>query len=62
VPPDSGRPSADRGRYDLLSARPLEQLAVLPDESGSHFSSLRAIFAWVRRDLSAGFELPFAGG
>ena len=34
---DSGRPSAERGRYDLLSAWPLEQLTVAPDESGSDF-------------------------
>ena len=39
---DSGRPSADRGRYDLLSAWPLEQLAVLPDESGERFPATPA--------------------
>ena len=61
---DSGRPSADRGRYDLLSAWPLEQLAVLPEESGAHF--LQRLRDNLRRlgeaDLPVGFELPFAGG
>lgn len=61
---DSGRPSADRGRYDLLSAWPQEQLAVLPDESGNHF--LQRLRDNLNRlgeaELPAGFELPFAGG
>ncbi len=61
---DSGRPSADRGRYDLLSAWPLEQLAVWPDESGSHF--LQRLRDNLERlgeaQLPAPYELPFAGG
>ena len=59
---DSGRPSAERGRYDLLSAWPLEQLAVLPDESGSHF--LQRLRDTLKRlgKASAPFDLPFAGG
>ncbi|MGL4273203.1 MAG: aminodeoxychorismate synthase component I, partial [Pseudomonas paracarnis] len=31
---DSGRPAAERGRYDLLSAWPEATLTVGPDESG----------------------------
>lgn len=31
---DSGRPVAQRGRYDLISAWPLETLSPLPDEIG----------------------------
>ena len=61
---DSGRPAAERGRYDLLSAWPEATLAVDPDESGSNF--LRRL----RKNLSQlgeaklpdGYELPFAGG
>jgi len=61
---DSGRPSAERGRYDVLSAWPLEQLAVLPDESGAHFlQRLRDNLSRLGdAQLPAGYELPFAGG
>ena len=34
---DSGRPAAERGRYDLLSAWPLAELTVAADESGGDF-------------------------
>ncbi|MFD2883139.1 hypothetical protein ACFS4T_10830 [Pseudomonas lini] len=59
---DSGRPSAERGRFDLLSAWPLEQLAVLPDESGSHF--LQRLRDTLTRlgEATVPFDLPFAGG
>ena len=61
---DSGRPSADRGRYDLLSAWPLAQLAVLPDEHGDDF--LQRLRENLTRlgdvQLPDGYELPFAGG
>ncbi|QHF46362.1 aminodeoxychorismate synthase, component I [Pseudomonas sp. S35] len=61
---DSGRPAAERGRYDLLSAWPEATLTVDPDESGSNF--LRRL----RKNLSQlgeatlpdDYELPFAGG
>ncbi|WP_150642830.1 aminodeoxychorismate synthase component I [Pseudomonas fluorescens] len=61
---DSGRPSAERGRYDLLSAWPLEQLTVLPDESGTAFlqrlrDNLRRLGNAV---LPQPYQLPFAGG
>ncbi|MDR6961709.1 para-aminobenzoate synthetase component 1 [Pseudomonas brassicacearum] len=61
---DSGRPSAERGRYDLLSAWPLEQLAVLPDESGSDFlQRLRIQLAQLgHANLPTTMQLPFAGG
>ncbi|MFY0731258.1 aminodeoxychorismate synthase component I [Pseudomonas sp. NFX15] len=61
---DSGRPSADRGRYDLLSAWPLEQLTVAPDESGEAFlERLRANLTRLgEATLPATHELPFAGG
>ncbi|WP_419735387.1 aminodeoxychorismate synthase component I [Pseudomonas sp. COR18] len=61
---DSGRPAAERGRYDLLSAWPLEQLSVLPDERGEDFLvRLRGTLARLgRAELPATVELPFAGG
>jgi len=61
---DSGRPSAERGRYDLLSAWPQAQLAVLADESGSGF--LQRLRDNLNRlgeaQIPAPYELPFAGG
>ncbi|ALI09162.1 aminodeoxychorismate synthase component I [Pseudomonas fluorescens] len=61
---DSGRPSAKRGRYDLLSAWPLAQLAVLPNESGSDFLQRLRIQLTQLGDavLPATVQLPFAGG
>ncbi|MGY2169936.1 aminodeoxychorismate synthase component I [Pseudomonas gingeri] len=61
---DSGRPAAERGRYDLLSAWPLEQLAVLPNEPGQAF--LRRLRDNLDRlgeaTLPEPYELPFVGG
>ncbi len=61
---DSGRPNAERGRYDLLSAWPLAQLAVLPDESGADV--LRRLRIQLTRlghaVLPTTVQLPFAGG
>ena len=61
---DSGRPSAERGRYDLLSAWPETTLTVSPDESGSDFlQRLRENLTQLgEANLPAGHELPFAGG
>ena len=61
---DSARPIAERGRYDLLSAWPLEELAVAADERGEpYLQRLRASLAQLgRAELPAGLELPFAGG
>ncbi|SEN54594.1 para-aminobenzoate synthetase component 1 [Pseudomonas sp. ok272] len=61
---DSGRPSAERGRYDLLSAWPLATLAVAPDESGNAFlQRLRETLSQLgNATIPAPFELPFAGG
>ena len=61
---DSGRPEAERGRYDICSAWPLETLLPLADEPCSEF--LLRLRAALRRLEPAGFrgnhELPFAGG
>ncbi|CRM46172.1 aminodeoxychorismate synthase component I [Pseudomonas salomonii] len=61
---DSGRPAAERGRYDLLSAWPHATLTVAPDESGADFlQRLRANLTQLgEADLPTGYALPFAGG
>ena len=61
---DSGRPTADRGRYDLLSAWPEAELTLQPDESGRDFlqrlrNSLQQLG---NAALPDAYELPFAGG
>jgi para-aminobenzoate synthetase component 1 len=61
---DSGRPEADRGRFDLLSAWPLEQFSPSPDESGLPF--LQRLRDSLERlgdaQLPEDCPLPFAGG
>jgi para-aminobenzoate synthetase component 1 len=61
---DSGRPGADRGRFDILSAWPTETLSPQPNESGHDFlRRLRASLTQLgEAQLSDGCHLPFAGG
>ncbi|MFJ4391442.1 aminodeoxychorismate synthase component I [Pseudomonas soli] len=61
---DSARPGAERGRYDLLSAWPLQQLQARSDEDGqAYLQRLRQALAELgEAQLPEGFELPFAGG
>ncbi len=61
---DSGRPTADRGRFDLLSAWPMEALLPVADESGPAFlQRLRESLARLgEADLPEHCALPFAGG
>ena len=61
---DSGRPIADRGRFDLLSAWPVEQLLVQPEETGSGFlQRLRQSLEQLgTAQLPEDCPLPFAGG
>ena len=61
---DSGRPHAVRGRFDLLSAWPLEILEPAANEPGrDFFARLRqALRALGEAQLPDGCELPFAGG
>ena len=61
---DSARPGAERGRFDLLSAWPLQQLRAHPHEEGRAFlQRLRVGLAQLGyADLPDGVELPFAGG
>lgn len=61
---DSGWPTAERGRYDILSAWPLDALAPGNGESGRQFferlrDGLRALGPAAFED---GVALPFAGG
>ncbi|MGE8060000.1 aminodeoxychorismate synthase component I [Pseudomonas sp. NPDC089547] len=61
---DSARPGAERGRFDLLSAWPLQHLQAQADEDGRAFlQRLRASLAQLgHADVPEGVELPFAGG
>ncbi|WP_312933963.1 aminodeoxychorismate synthase component I [Pseudomonas sp.] len=61
---DSARPHAERGRFDLLSAWPLEQFHAQAAERGDDYlarlrQALRRLGA---AQLPDGCELPFAGG
>jgi para-aminobenzoate synthetase component I len=61
---DAGRPSAQRGRYDLLSAWPLTELLPEQNETGPDFlQRLRASLNRLgRAEAPQGIELPFTGG
>ncbi|MEG1042208.1 MAG: aminodeoxychorismate synthase component I [Pseudomonas sp.] len=61
---DSARPSAERGRFDLLSAWPLHTLTPQASEAGTAFlQRLRNSLAQLgSAQLPDGIELPFAGG
>lgn len=61
---DSGRPTADRGRYDLMSARPQAELSLQPGESGRAFlQRLRDNLTQMgNATLPSEYDLPFAGG
>lgn len=61
---DAGRPTATRGRYDLMSAWPLAELAPLADESAKDFlQRLRsALDGLGHAQPPAALELPFVGG
>ncbi|WPC03388.1 aminodeoxychorismate synthase component I [Pseudomonas benzenivorans] len=61
---DAGRPTAQRGRYDLISAWPLAELAPAPDEPADAFlQRLRDGLARLGvAEPPADCPLPFAGG
>jgi para-aminobenzoate synthetase component 1 len=61
---DAGRPHAERGRYDLMSAWPLAELAPAPDESANGFlQRLRnALQSLGQAEAPEVQELPFVGG
>lgn len=61
---DSGRPAADRGRFDILSAWPVETFIPGSEESGAAFlHRLRdSLAAMGHADLPDNSPLPFAGG
>jgi para-aminobenzoate synthetase component 1 len=61
---DAGRPAAQRGRYDLISAWPMAELIPMPDESANDFlQRLRASLAELGEAKTPdGCPLPFVGG
>jgi len=61
---DSGRPNAERGRFDILSAWPLELLEPGPAEPASaYFQRLRqALQRLGPASVPESCEMPFAGG
>ena len=61
---DSARPGAERGRFDLLSAWPLQHLQAEAGEDGrAYLQRLRDALAHLgHATLPDGIELPFAGG
>ncbi|MGY4493402.1 aminodeoxychorismate synthase component I [Pseudomonas sp. TE3610] len=61
---DSARPTAERGRFDVLSAWPRETLRAKVDEGGeAYLQRLREALARLgAAQLPDGLELPFAGG
>ena len=61
---DSARPGAERGRFDLLSAWPSQQLTPAAGEAGVAFiQRLRESLADLgTAQIPDGFDLPFAGG
>jgi para-aminobenzoate synthetase component 1 len=61
---DAGRPTAQRGRYDLISAWPLAELAPTPDETANAFlQRLRQSLASLGAcQPPADNPLPFVGG
>ncbi len=61
---DSGRPQADRGRYDLVSAWPMQFLEPVATETGdAFFARLRdALRSLGDAEAPGGIDLPFTGG
>ncbi|WP_043307373.1 aminodeoxychorismate synthase component I [Pseudomonas sp. ML96] len=61
---DAGRPQAERGRFDLLSAWPLQTASPTPDEDGNAFlQRLRQSLADLgHAEAPEGLTLPFTGG
>ncbi|MBU0809123.1 MAG: aminodeoxychorismate synthase component I [Gammaproteobacteria bacterium] len=61
---DAGRPTAQRGRYDLMSAWPLAELLPTPDETAEAFlQRLRqSLNALGEAEAPADTPLPFVGG
>ena len=61
---DAGRPHAERGRYDLISAWPRERYQIQNDETAaSFFQRLRLGLSQLGHgEAPGGCELPFTGG
>lgn len=61
---DSGQPTSQRGRYDLISAEPLESITPQTNESSSSFTQrCRALLQQLPEcQPPTNIELPFTGG
>lgn len=61
---DSGQPSSQRGRYDLISAAPLHSISPNAQESNQRFTQrCRELLQQLPEcQPPAGIELPFSGG
>lgn len=61
---DAGRPQAERGRFDLLSAWPLQAFVPQPDESAADFFQRlrKGLTQLGRAEAPTDIELPFTGG
>ncbi|MNZ71138.1 Aminodeoxychorismate synthase component 1 [compost metagenome] len=61
---DAGRPAAERGRYDLMSAWPQAELAPAADEPArDYFARLRRALQEIGgAEAPGGLDLPFTGG
>lgn len=58
---DSGRPKCPWGRYDIISAAPIEVLE-LNAEDVDAFKQLDALYEKYRTDIAQNEEIPFQGG
>ncbi|MGH1432161.1 MAG: aminodeoxychorismate synthase component I [Neptuniibacter sp.] len=59
---DSGRPSCPWGRFDILSAQPIELLELQADSATNPFDALQNIYDKYKIELSEDPNLPFQGG
>lgn len=59
---DSGRPACPWGRFDIISAQPVELLELNADNPLNPFDALQALYNKYQIEISEDPELPFQGG
>lgn len=59
---DSGRPLCPWGRFDILSAAPIDTITYKNDDSSAAFDALEALYQQYQTPLSENPDLPFQGG
>ena len=59
---DSGRPKCPWGRFDIISAQPVELLELDSQGHKQPFSALQALYNKYQISLSENPDLPFQGG